>query len=273
MIVSMLVLIGLAVGLIGTLVGAGGGFLVVPFLVLAMKLPPVLAAGTSLVMVTVNSLAGSFAHIRRGRVDYRVAMMLSAASYPGAVAGAWLATRLEAAQFNLMFGLLLIVLAGWMTYRMLQQNGSEAALAREPADPTPRPYHLLREIILSDGTHHLISFSIPLAVGVSFAIGTMGALLGIGGGPLIVPFMIFALGYPPHMAAATSQLIIALTSTGAATLYAAKGNLIPSYALALSAGVLVGSPLGAWLSTRIKARNLVWFMIVILLFVGLRLAI
>jgi uncharacterized membrane protein YfcA len=266
----VLALIGLAVGLVGTLVGAGGGFLVVPILVLVFKVPPILAAGTSLVMVTINALSGSFAHIRRGKVDYRAALLLSAASYPGALLGAWVATRIDAGSFNLVFGLLLIVLSAWMTWRMLRGTDHGVAATTEREGRTRKRYWQ-RRIRLKDGTAYSFAFSVPLAVSVSFVIGLIGALLGIGGGPLIVPFMIFALSYPPHVAAATAQLTIALTSSGAAAIYALKGNLIMPFAIALSLGVLVGSPLGAWLSTRIKARNLVWFMIGILLLLGLRL--
>lgn len=267
----VLALIGLTVGLIGTLVGAGGGFLVVPVLVLGFNVPPVLAAGTSLIMVTINALSGSIAHIRRGKVDYRAALLLSASSYPGALAGAFFATRIDAGSFNLMFGLLLILLSTWMAWRMLGGAEPGVAATAEPEGGIRKRYWQ-RRIYLKDGTAYNFAFSVPLAISVSFVIGLIGALLGIGGGPLIVPFMIFALSYPPHVAAATAQLTIALTSSGAAAIYALNGNMIMPYAIALSLGVLIGSPLGAWLSTRIKARNLVWFMIGILMLLGLRLA-
>lgn len=109
------------------------------------------------------------------------------------------------------------------------------------------------------------------AVPGSFFIGMLGAMLGIGGGPVLVPFLIFGLTYPLHVAGATSQFTIALSSAVAAMIYLMNGNLVPEYAIALSLGVLVGSALGAWASTRIQARNLVFLMSEVLLFLGLRL--
>jgi len=269
---AMLALVGAAVGVIGTLVGAGGGFLVVPILVLGLSVQPSLAAGTSLVVVTANAVVGTAAHGLRGRVDWPAGLFLAVASYPGSLLGAWLGPRIRADLLTLGFGVLLILLALWMAYRIFQESRQEAATA-EPRRPAPHgPIRMIRRLPLPRGKSYTFTFDIPIAVAGSLVIGLLGGLLGIGGGPLLVPFLIFGLNYPAHVAAATSQLNIALTSFGAALVYLLQGSLIPSYAVALSAGVIVGSPLGAWLATRIKARILVWMMAGILLFLGLRLA-
>ncbi|MFZ5823713.1 MAG: sulfite exporter TauE/SafE family protein [Bacillota bacterium] len=269
MTLPLLALIGFGVGVLGTLVGAGGGFIVVPVLMLIFGLPPTLAAGTSLVVVAANALAGTASYARQGKVDWWSGLFLTFTAYPGTLLGAWLGPQLDASRFHLLFGLLLLGLAGWMVVRTLRVRQEEAA-ALEKTEPTGR-MRISRQITLRDGTVHRFSFNGPFAAVTSFGVGLIGAMLGIGGGPLIVPLMINGLNYPVHVATATSQSMIFLTSIGAVLLYLAGGNLVPSYAGALSLGVLAGAPAGAWLSARTRPRAIVWIMSVVLAFLGLRL--
>lgn len=272
MLLPLLTLIGFGVGVIGTLVGAGGGFIAVPVLMLAFGLPPTLAAGTSLVMVTANALAGSASYARQGKVDWRSGLFLTVTAYPGTLLGAWLAPRLDPSRFHLIFGILLMLLAGWMAARAIRGGRREVAAAVERAGETGR-LRIVREVTLRDGTVYRFSFNGLFAAVTSFGVGVAGALLGIGGGPLIVPLMINGLNYPVHVATATAQFMILLTSAGAALLYLVAGNLVPSYALALSLGVLAGAPAGAWLSARTRPLSIVWIMSAVLAFLGLRLII
>ncbi len=269
MLLPLLTLIGFGVGVLGTLVGAGGGFIVVPVLMLAFGLPPTLAAGTSLVMVTANALGGTISYARQGKVDWRSGLFLTVMAYPGTLLGAWISPRLDASRFNLLFGLLLVTLAGWMVIRTLRSKNEEAAALEEAKESGA--LRIVRQVTVRDGTVYRFSFNGLFAAGASFFVGIAGATLGIGGGPLIVPLMINGLNYPVHLATATSQFMILLTSAGAVVLYLVAGNLVPSYALALSLGVLVGAPLGAWLSARARPRSIVWIMSVVLTFLGVRL--
>lgn len=269
MLLPLLTLIGFGVGLLGTLVGAGGGFIVVPILMLSFGVPPTLAAGTSLAMVTVNALAGTVSYARQGRVDWRGGLFLTVVAYPGTLLGAWLGPRLDASRFQMLFGLLLVALAAWLVITVVRKPGEEAATAGPQGGTSA--VHITRRIAQRDGTVHSFAFHGPFAGAASFVIGAIGAVLGIGGGPLIVPFMINGLHYPVHVATATSQFIIALTSAGAVVLYLTAGNLIPAYAAALSLGVLGGAPAGAWLSARTPPQSIVWIMSAVLVFLGLRL--
>ncbi len=106
-----LALFGVAVGTVGALAGVGGGFLVVPVLLLAFHLPPAVAAGTSLVMVAANALAGSLLHGRRGLLDWRGGLFLTGTAYPGTLLGAHFGARLRSEHFTLAFGLLLVAMA------------------------------------------------------------------------------------------------------------------------------------------------------------------
>ncbi len=269
-------LAGIGVGIIGTLIGAGGGFLVVPLLILAFGAAPAMAAGTSMVMVTVNSVVGTYFYAKQGKVDWRGGLFLSAVAYPGTLLGAWVGTRLPAREFSLLFGILLLVLAGWMIYQSLRrpQAGREVAVARESKEGSEggaRGWRFCQRLVEVYGPVHAYCFSIPLGAFLGFAIGFLGAMMGIGGGPVLVPAMIYALHYPPHIATATSQFIKALTSVGATAVYLSSGKLMIDQALALSLGTVLGAPAGAALSRKVNARQLVVILALMRLFLGLRL--
>lgn len=287
-----MVVIGIAVGALGTLIGAGGGFLVVPLLMLVFGASPAMAAGTSMVMVTVNSFVGTVAYVRQGKVDWRGGLFLSIAAFPGSLLGAWLGTRLPTKQFSLLFGALLLSLALWIIYQSLRKaaprpapsvataavapgNGGDAAAAHaeEPVAADARGWRLCRQLVEAGGPVHAYCFVLPVGAVLSFVVGVVGGMLGIGGGPLMVPAMIYALHYPVHIAAATSQFIIALTSVGAATYYHSTGHVLMPQAVALSIGTVAGAPLGAWLSRKVNSRQLVMVLAVVLLVLGVRLLI
>lgn len=299
-----LALLGMAVGAVGALAGVGGGFIVVPVLLLAFHLPPAVAAGTSLVMVTVNTLVGSLVHGRRGLVDWRGGLFLTATAYPGTLLGAHYGSRLQSKHFALAFGLLLVAMAtlivaertGLVRRRPgtalaaegpLPEPSGEARNGGEPASPAGLPadtsgglddsgsarrrWCLCQALVERGGPVYAYCFALPLGALLSLAVGAVGAVLGIGGGPVLVPGMIYLLLYPAHVAAATSQLVILLTSGGAATVYALSRKVTASYAASLGAGTLAGAPLGAWLARRLWARQLVLVLAGLLFLAGVRL--
>lgn len=303
-----LALLGVAVGTVGALAGVGGGFLVVPVLLLAFHLPPAVAAGTSLVMVAANALAGSLLHGRRGLLDWRGGLFLTATAYPGTLLGAHFGSRLRSEHFTLAFGLLLVAMAAVMAAQhagLLRRRPAALAAEGGPAgagdagDPTApgeashggqesppgtppaaaaagaggegRRWCLCQALVERGGPVYAYCFALPIGGILSLGVGAVGATLGIGGGPLLVPGMIYLLHYPAHVAAATSQFVILLTSGGAAVVYALAGKVTASYAASLAAGTLAGAPLGAWLARRLSARQLVLVLAGLLFLTGLRL--
>src|SRR4051812_11528094 len=111
-----LVAFGLLVGTYGTMVGAGGGFLIVPVLLLVWHLPPALAAGTSLSVVFLNATAGSFSYARQGRIDYKSSILLALPTLPGSVAGAFVAERVSGRAFNIAFAVLLLAVSALLIW-------------------------------------------------------------------------------------------------------------------------------------------------------------
>lgn len=297
----LFVAIGFAVGTIGTIVGAGGGFLIVPLLLLVFHVPPAAAAGTSLVAVTVTALMATLAFARQGKVDWYGGILLAGVGYPGTLAGAWAGARVDPRLFSVVFGVILVALATWMIARTLARarprvqtpTSSPPGLARDesaaaadggPAEtagaPRPAPpavarvgWRVCREIRTDDAAAYRFCFPIPLAALLSFLIAFLGAMLGIGGGPLLVPAMIYALHYPIHIATATSPFIISLTAAAAAALHVASGHVLVDRAVALSIGSLAAGPTGALLNKRLKGNQIVLLLSAVLLLLGVRLVI
>jgi uncharacterized membrane protein YfcA len=255
--------IGVAVGTYGTLVGLGGGFLVVPLLLLAYKLSPPAAAATSLVVVFLNSASGSVGYLRRGRVELRAGVLLALGTIPGALIGPAIATRLPQHVFKLVFASFLISMALFLFLR-------PEATSADSETPGGEWLRVRRTFTDAAGTDHPISFSMPLAVAISFVVGVISSLLGIGGGIIHVPAMIHLMRFPVHVATATSTFVLAITSLTAVIEYTRRDFVQWPLAAALGIGVVIGAQLGAAVSHRIHARWLVRLLTLAMVGLGVR---
>lgn len=262
--IALLALLGLVVGTYGTLVGLGGGFLIVPLLLLIYKLPPPVAAATSLVVVLINAVSGSAGYLRRGRVDVGTALVLALATVPGAFIGPWIAERISERIFKVVFGLFLLAMAGFLIIRpegRPQVTGSHAV-------GFGRVSRVFRD---ADGSSFEYTYSLPLALGISFIVGILASLLGIGGGIVHVPAMIHLMGFPIHIATATSTLVLAITAGVGTMEYARRDYIDWGLAAAIGIGVVVGAQLGAAVAHRLHGRRIVRLMTVAVVVLGVRL--
>src|SRR5215470_2431389 len=107
----IMVVLGALIGAFGTLIGAGGGFLLVPILLIGYHVPPATAVGTSLALVFLNATSGSLAYLRQRRVDLALGWRFAAATVPGAVGGAYLTRALSSSVFSWVFGAVLVAIA------------------------------------------------------------------------------------------------------------------------------------------------------------------
>ena len=253
--------IGVGIGTIGTLIGAGGGFLLMPVLVMAYPhTPPAVLAAISLAVVFANAGSGSFAYARMGRIDYKAGLWFAAAGIPGSIAGAIVTSWLDRRLFDPLLGGMLVLVASLLMLR-----------PTPPARASSGAGH--RTLVESDGTVHRYDPRLGLGMLLSVFVGFASSLLGIGGGILHVPLMVFALGFPVHVATATSHFVLAIVAlTGTAT-HAVDGTLRPglAFALPLAAGVLAGAPLGARLSGRLSGPWIMRGLAIALALAGLRL--
>jgi uncharacterized protein len=220
---------GALIGLLLGLVGGGGSILTVPILVYVIGLDVRAATATSLAIVGTSALAGAIAHARAGRVNVRVAGFFGVFGLAGAFAGTWLNHRVSGPWILLLFGALMLVVAGRMWLR-----GARPSLAAEAED---------------DG----IGWKVPLS---GLVVGLLTGFFGVGGGFLIVPALALALGMPMAMAVGTSLAIIAINSVSSIAAHMGTAELDVPVALLFIAGGLGGAFLGSRWAGRIDERQL-----------------
>jgi hypothetical protein len=254
-------LLGALVGAIGTLIGAGGGFLLIPALVLIHPHDPAaVLTAISLTVVCANATAGSIAYGRMRRIDVRAGLVFVLAGLPGSLAGAWATSHLERRVFDPLLGAVLVV-------------GGSAVFLRAAHTGLAAPGPGARRLVERDGTVHAYTPRIARGAALSAGIGFLSSLLGIGGGILHVPAMVYLLGFPTHVATATSHFVLAFLALAGVLVHAGLGSLAPGLdrTLPLAVGALAGAPLGAWLSSRVRGRWILRGLGFALASVGIRL--
>lgn len=255
------VMIGVAVGAFGTLIGAGGGFLLLPLLLFLYphESPAVLTA-ISLAVVCANALSGSVAYARLRRIDYRSGIWFALAGIPGAILGAMATHRLDRHQFDPLLGTALLV-------------GATLILLRPQRTASSAPLSGGRTLVEADGTTHHYRPRTALGAMLSVMVGFLSSLLGIGGGILHVPLMALVLGFPVHLATATSHFVLAILALSGLLTHVADGTLRAGAdrAAPLIVGVLMGAQIGAWFSSRVHGPWIMRGLAAALAAVGVRL--
>ena len=262
-----LIPVGFIVGTYGTLIGAGGGFVLVPMLLLFYpKESPEVITSISLAVVFFNALSGSIAYIRLKRVDYHSGVFFAIATIPGAILGAITTSSIPRPLFDVFLGMLMIV-------------GSLFLIFHAHKKPVWRkgeiPQCLVRNIIEADGTTHTFSYSPILGIGLSLIVGYISSLLGIGGGIIHVPALVHLLNFPVHVATATSHFILAIMALTGTMVHIATGAFHHGIrrTIALAIGVLIGAQLGALLSNRVGGIWIIRGLAIALGLVGIRILI
>ncbi len=273
----VIILLGGGVGLLSGMFGVGGGFLTTPLLIV-YGIPPTVAAASAASQVTGASVSGVFAHLKRGGVDMKMGGVLVAGGVVGGVAGAQLFKWLQqSGQIDTVIGVLYVVLLGSIGGLMLRESMQAVGAVRrgEPARPKRRRHHPLvaalpfRTRFYASGLY--ISPLAPLLLG--FSIGILTILLGVGGGFILVPAMIYLLGMATQVVVGTS-LFQTLFVTAAATLVHATTTKAVDIVLAalLLIGSVTGAQVGARLAQRVKPEYLRLALAVLVLLVAGRIA-
>jgi uncharacterized protein len=258
------VVVGVAVGAYGTLVGAGGGFALVPILLLVYpRQSPAQLTAVSLAAVFANVVSGSIGYSRLKRIDYRTGLMLAPATIPGAVIGALVVGAIPRAAFNAVMGTALVLVSGFL---LLKPRGTI------PLSLQGR-WVASRTLVDSDGNRYQYRFNMALAIVGSFGIGFVSSLLGIGGGIIQVPLLTTFFSFPAHIASATSQFVAVFTSGFGTVTHILHGDYASfvSVTLALAVGVIIGAQFGTAISRRVAGSAIIRLLAVALGLVGIRL--
>jgi hypothetical protein len=269
----LIVALGGLVGLLSGMFGVGGGFLTTPLLIF-YGIPPTVAVASATTQITGASVSGVHAHMRRGGVDFKMGLVMIAGGAIGSLAGAGLFRLLQASgQIDLVIGSLYVFLLGGIGGLMLKD--ALVALGWVQVDePRERPRHNrwvaslpLRWRFYASGLY--LSPLAPLLLG--FLAGVMTVLLGIGGGFILVPAMIYLLGMAPRVVVGTSLVMILAVSAVTTMVHAMTTQAVDIVLAALLlAGGVVGAQYGAFLATRLKPDLLRLALAGIILAVALR---
>lgn len=241
--------LGLTAGVVGTLIGAGGGFMLAPiFLFLFPDMEPVRLTALSLLAVSANSTSGSLGYAARKQVHWPSVLLFTVVAIPGVWLGLQLNRFVDRHSFESIFSIFLISLGSFIIWRSFRTKPAAQA--------------------------HFWNFKNKIwGSFVSFFVGVISSLLGLGGGIIHVPLLAEFMGYPVHLAAGTSHAILAVTSIFAVTEHFFKGDFVnlESWVPWLVAGLVVGAQAGAALSKKMKSKWIMRLLGVALFSVAVRL--
>ncbi|MGH9083181.1 MAG: sulfite exporter TauE/SafE family protein [Acidimicrobiales bacterium] len=253
-------------GLLGSLLGLGGGVVVVPVLTLIFHIDIRLAIGASIISVIATSSGAAAAYVREQMTNLRVGMFLEIGTTLGAVSGAYVAGVVSGRVLYVVFALVL----GYSAVRMLmsrkQVEGSRSAPPDRWADRLR-----LHGAYYDQAEGREIRYRVgrtPSGLGLMYVAGLMSGLLGIGSGSLKVPAMDLAMGLPMKVSTATSNFMIGVTAAASAGVYFLRGDVDPHIAGPVAAGVLVGATLGSRILPRLQSSAIRTLFVAVLLFVA-----
>jgi uncharacterized membrane protein YfcA len=261
----LLGVIGLFVGAFGTLIGAAGGFILVPILLfLYPEDAPSAITSITLTVAFFNALSGSVAYSRLKRIDYRSGLIFAVPAVIGAIIGASITSLLSRNIFQIIFGAVLIIAAAYLLVRPIRNQ-----------TPSPAAGHTRRSITDRHGNFYSYSYSRVLGIFISLGVGLLSGLLGIGGGIIHVPLLTQVLNFPVHIATATSHFVVAISTFSAVITHIVTGEYASGVlrAVILSAGAIIGAQFGARVSHRVPAALVVRLLAAGLLAVAVRLLI
>jgi len=278
---------GAAAGLFGSLLGLGGGILIVPLLNLGFGLPLRQAVAVSLVSVIVTSSASAAVYLQRHVANLRLGMSLELFSAAGAFAGGLVAFLIDEQLLAGLFAALMI----WVAISMARRKdppraavpaGGPSASGSIPAAPEPvpatraAPEHGLGDAAPDPAVDGSLTAAIsgpgyrvrriPMGMAGSAFAGVNSALLGVGGGIVKVPVMNLVMGVPLRTSTATSNMMMGITAVASAVIYLLRDELDPYVAGPIVLGVFAGATLGSRIAHRVDVRLLRWLFIVVLVY-------
>ena len=249
-------------GVFGSMLGVGGGIIMVPMLSLAFGVPIKVAIATSIVCVIATSSMAQTTFVSRGMTNVRLGMLLEVATSVGAVAGGVTAVLIDGRVLQFCFAAVLVYVAWQMNRRGGDVDAGPDRRARggllRPGRAARRPKYGVRRT--------------RLGFVLSLGAGNVSGLLGVGGGAFKVPIMNLLMGVPLKATIATSNLMIGVTAATGAAIFYGRGYMDPYYAVPAALGILAGARLGPRLAVRLSARALgIIFQVVLAVFAVLML--
>ncbi len=261
--VNMTVLLGLGlvVGFLSGMFGVGGGFLMTPILIM-LGIPPTVAVSTQAPQILASSFSGMLAHFRRDNVDMTMGLVLTLGGLLGSGIGVWLfAVLRRLGQIDLVIAITFAVLLGIMGSLMMGESARTIIKTRRAGGPRREKLHkhyLLHRLPLKirfRKSRLYISVTLPLLIGLF--VGILVAIMGVGGGFILVPAMIFLLGMPTLLAIGTSLFHIVFVTANTTFLHSVQNQTVDiPLSLLLTIGGVIGAQMGVGVGARLNAVQL-----------------
>jgi hypothetical protein len=253
-------------GLLGSLLGIGGGIVMVPVLTLLLHIDIRYAIGASIISVIATSSGAAAAYVREHMTNLRVAMLLEIGTTTGALTGAFVAGKINSRWLYVIFG----VMMGYSAVIMFRKRHSQDA-------PVPPDYWAdrlnLHGSYYDEAEQRQIDYRVThtyIGLALMYVAGLISGLLGIGSGALKVPAMDLAMRMPIKTSTATSNFMIGVTAAASAGVYFARGDIDPFIAAPVAAGVLIGATGGSKLLPRLQSSFIRGLFVLVLVWISVQ---
>lgn len=262
--IILLILIGGLSAILGSIVGIGGGIIVVPTLVylgvnhhFLHVITTQIAIGTSSVILIVTGLSSSLGYLKTKQVDIKNGSIFLFGLLPGSLIGSFLSRYLTLDSFNLYFGIFMI---GVSILLMIRYK-------IKPFKIFDKPQYERAYIDVEGKTYH---YSVPpfFAFCTTLFIGVLTGLFGIGGGALMTPLMLIVFRFPPHVAVGTSMMMIFFSSVMSSIGHIVQGHVAWGYSIVLIISSVIGAQIGVRVNRSIKSDTVVMLLRTVMLLIG-----
>lgn len=267
--IVIMLFVGIAVGVLGSILGIGGGMIITPVLTLGFGLDIKYAIGASLIAVIATSSGATIAYLKDNVLNLRVAMFLEIATSIGAIVGALLTGVIKPVFLYLLFGLLLFFSGANMVRKLWGKQVQTNAASDDPIAKKLK----LNGSYYDKNLHKQVDYkvtNVPSGITVMFGAGIASGLLGIGSGAFKVIAMDTSMKMPLKPSSSTSNLMMGVTAAASATIYFFNGSILPQIAVPMALGIIVGAAVGSRVMQIMPARMLRMIFIPILLYLGLQ---
>lgn len=234
------------VGSFGALMGIGGGLLMIPIFLFVLNYPAQQTIGTSLFIVFLNALSGTIAYLYQKKIFQHAAIRFGIATIPGAFLGGYAAQYFTGTGFSLAFGTFLILMSILIALKSVPKGTSE------------------------EFDEKTFQYNSSLGIVSSIGVGFLSSILGVGGGLIHVPLMIYLLNFPTHIATATSTCILAISSFSGVISHFMLGHVLWIPAICIGGGAILGAQIGAKMAKKTKARVIVHVLAVLIFSMGIK---
>ncbi len=259
-------LIAVLAGTLGSFLGLGGGFIIVPALTLIIGVPIHLAIGASFIGVLANSNSASIVYLKEGLTDVRLGTLLEVGALAGAIVGATFALSLDSDILSVIFGLALLY-GGFAMIRGRRTSPSEDSIHKTATPSKTNSSHLGRS---SNSPSDYEPRRIRQGIGLSIMGGVFAGLLGVGGGSVLVPILVRVIGVPMKIAVATSSYIIGITASAGALIFLSQGAVDIVIAIPTALGVFFGAQLGSRAVKHVRVDAIRILFVIAVVFISLQ---